>query len=344
MIAPGGWRLKDHWERGNSRAALQSRKWDYVVLQDQSTLGVNYYVDGKPRVSSDEAFRPYADAWTAEIRKAGSTPIFYLTWARKATPQDQAALNSAYLRAAKAGEARVAPVGMAWAEARRREPSIELYFPDGSHPSAAGSYLAACTLYAAIFGQSPLGLPATIEGAPVNPENGVPEPAKQAVLVNIDPAKALVLQNAAWNAWKATARPGFFDTAPVASPSVASLPAGVPLGPSLAAGTWKGSCLLYPSSPTGMVLRLEPGPAGWSGHLELQYHSADAADQALDLTDLRVSDREISFTQPGAWQDLTMRFGGVVPCAGVLRGIAEATRADGENPIRLQGTCELRRQ
>ena len=58
----------------------------------------------------------------------------------------------------------VAPVGAAWAAARVEHPEIDLWQPDGSHPSAAGTYLAACVLYATIFGASPEGLGA-VEGS-----------------------------------------------------------------------------------------------------------------------------------------------------------------------------------
>src|SRR5262245_18165046 len=147
MVAPGGWRLKDHWEKGDARKTLREGGWDYVVLQDQSTLGVQYFVDGQARVTSDEVFRPASEQWASEISDAGATPVFYLTWARKATPEDQAPLNRAYLAAARATLARVAPVGIAWADVRQLEPALELYVDDGSHPAPAGSYLAACALF-----------------------------------------------------------------------------------------------------------------------------------------------------------------------------------------------------
>jgi hypothetical protein len=344
MVAPGGLRLKDHWDRGSSLAALHGRQWDYVVLQEQSMLGVSYYLDGKARVSSDEVFRPYAEKWAAEVHAVGAVPIFYLTWARKASPEDQPRLNSAYIRAAKAGDARVAPVGMAWAEVRREAPSIDLFLQDGSHPSAAGSYLAACTLYAALFNQSPVGLPATISGVPTNVDTGALEPSKTVVLVGIDPDTARVLQDAAWDAWKATAKPGFFDVAPVAPPTIAPLPTGMPLSPALIAGTWKGSFALYPSSRTDMVLRLDHGAAGWKGRLELRYHVKEARDQAFDLADLEVAGREMSFTNPSARQSVVMRFRGVAPRAGVLRGTVDASGASADSPLHLQGTWELRKQ
>src|SRR5215470_3806228 len=88
MVAPGGKTLKDHWESSASREALNSQAWDFVVLQDQSTLGINFYFEGQTRVGGDEKFRPYAELWAREIRKHHAMPIFYLTWARRATPAD----------------------------------------------------------------------------------------------------------------------------------------------------------------------------------------------------------------------------------------------------------------
>ena len=47
----------------------------------------------------------------------------------------------------------VSPVGVAWEIVRRERPDIELYVKDGSHPSYAGSYLAAAVGYLTIFHQ-----------------------------------------------------------------------------------------------------------------------------------------------------------------------------------------------
>jgi hypothetical protein len=129
-----------------------------------------------------------------------------------------------------------------------------------------------------------------------------------------------------------------------APPAPARLPAGLPLNPERLAGTWAGSFELYPALRTGMVLHRAHATTGWSGRLELKYHSADAADQSLDLGDLHVSERGISFENPAAWQGLVMRFRGVSPRAGLLQGTVEAARADAANPMRLLGSWELRRQ
>jgi gliding motility-associated-like protein len=60
-----------------------------------------------------------------------------------------------YMYMANANSAMVSPVGAVWRYIRKNYPSIGLYDPDGSHPSAAGSYAAACTFYTTIFRKDP---------------------------------------------------------------------------------------------------------------------------------------------------------------------------------------------
>jgi hypothetical protein len=204
MIAPGGWTLADHWEKGDARGTVAREKWDFVVLQEQSQLGDPQTVDGLPRVGSPgKVFLPAATRWAAEATSRGAKPVFYMTWARKASPQDQAVLTNGYTTAATRGGGLLAPVGLAWKQVREEAPAIELFQADGSHPSASGTYLAACTLIALLFDRSPVGLPARLVGTPVNLETGLAEPGRQAVLSDIAPADARILQSAAWSAVKA---------------------------------------------------------------------------------------------------------------------------------------------
>ena len=49
-------------------------------------------------------------------------------------------------------------VGLAFAKSIERRPELNLYAADKRHPSMAGTYLAANTLYAALLKRSPVGL------------------------------------------------------------------------------------------------------------------------------------------------------------------------------------------
>jgi len=347
MLAPGGWRLKDHWEGGEARKALRENKWNYVVLQEQSTLGVNFFLEGRQRVSSDQIFRPYAKKWAAEVRKAGATPVFYLTWARKASPEDQAALNFVYMRAARESGAQVAPVGIAWARVGEQQPILELYYADGSHPSPAGSYLAGCTLYATIFHQSPTGLPGRITGFAVNYNTAKAETDRFALLVDLPMDLAQSIQSAAWAAWQQLQENGgYLDLNPVPVPALAPLPAGMPLSAADLEGTWSGNLLFYspPFLPSEMVLELHRKGRSWKGHLQLHFHSKDQADKSFDLVDLHVGGQTLTFTDPKGLQDLSVQFRGVCAQPGELRGTAEAMVEQPDFPVRRIGSWQLHKK
>ncbi|MBP0593835.1 hypothetical protein J8I87_29970 [Paraburkholderia sp. LEh10] len=135
VIAFGGASLAAHWNRGEVQKRLAAQKWNAVVLQDQSTRPL------RALKSMQEHVRRFVD----EIQISGAKPYLYMTWARKNDPASQANIVTAFQGLAKATSARVIPVGLAWAQFRRLRPEIDLYEPDGSHPTVIGSYLAACT-------------------------------------------------------------------------------------------------------------------------------------------------------------------------------------------------------
>src|SRR5688500_8649075 len=74
LISVGGASLRTHWNKGEAREAIGGGGYDYVVLQEQSTLPV------KNAARMKENVRLFDEA----IRAAGSKTALYLTWARKA--------------------------------------------------------------------------------------------------------------------------------------------------------------------------------------------------------------------------------------------------------------------
>ena len=92
------------------------------------------------------------------IRTAGSIPMLVMTWPRKTKPEDGALIARHTVEAAAAADMRVVPVGLAFEAARKARPDLELYMPDNSHPSQAGTYLYASVLYASLFNRSPEAL------------------------------------------------------------------------------------------------------------------------------------------------------------------------------------------
>jgi PKD repeat protein len=98
--------------------------------------------------------------------------VFYMTWGRKYGDASncpiypplctfegmQGRLRQSYVEMGDDNQALIAPVGEAFKYSRMADSTINLYSTDNSHPSVAGTYLAACTFYATIFEASPVGL------------------------------------------------------------------------------------------------------------------------------------------------------------------------------------------
>jgi hypothetical protein len=160
MYAQGGWALEDHVKSAESTNAINSQKWTYVVLQEQSAI---------PAVEGWRSYNmfPAARTLVGQVRNMGATPLFYLTWARRAgfpeygmygyeSMQDQ--VNNGYYAIAGELGVPVVPVGSAWRLALAEHPELSLFLDDGNHPTEQGSYLAACVFYEAIFQESPVKL------------------------------------------------------------------------------------------------------------------------------------------------------------------------------------------
>ncbi len=160
MAAEGGWSLSDHLKASSSLQQITSKKWNYVVLQEQSQLPANQY-------ARDQQMIPSVANLTAQITATGAKPVLFVTWGhRDGWPDNgmpeyegmQLAINYAYLTAGKKYGTIISPVGYAWLALQRRQPKVDLWQADGSHPNIQGTYLAACVFYATLFQQSPLGL------------------------------------------------------------------------------------------------------------------------------------------------------------------------------------------
>ena len=181
QVTPGGRTLEQHWSETGAADAIRKGGWDIVVLQDHSRGPIDH----------PDSMARHARLLDAEIRKAGATTVFYLTWARQHLPDDQATLTRAYSQVAHELGAGVAPVGEAWAAAFAADPALVLHTDDRSHPNPSGSYLAACVFYATFFAASPGGLTHRIEGT-----SGEGEPI---LLVDLPDGRAAFLQRIAWH-------------------------------------------------------------------------------------------------------------------------------------------------
>jgi hypothetical protein len=88
----------------------------------------------------------------------------YLTWARRHMPDAQETITAAYTSIGRELGATVVPVGIVWQAFRRAHERPDLFDKDGSHPSPAGSYLAACVFLRALLGEDPAGIELEVKG------------------------------------------------------------------------------------------------------------------------------------------------------------------------------------
>jgi PKD repeat protein len=166
--APGGHTFLQHTTNATTLSKINAQNWDYVVLQEQSQKP-----SFPPSQVQAETY-PYAAQLNDLILANDSCTetVFFMTWGRKYGDASNCAfypplctfegmqwrLRGSYVEMADDNEALVSPVGEAFKYSRMADSTINLYSPDNSHPSVAGTYLAACTFYATIFETSPVGL------------------------------------------------------------------------------------------------------------------------------------------------------------------------------------------
>jgi hypothetical protein len=154
LISAGGASLRTHWNAGVALKAIQDGRYDHVVLQEQSTLPV------KNARRMHENVRLFDEA----IRASGATTVLYMTWARRSEPQSQQLITDAYADIGRELGATVVPVGLAWQRVLRDHGHLALHAPDQSHPTLAGSYLAACVFLAVLFRECPVGIAGEVAG------------------------------------------------------------------------------------------------------------------------------------------------------------------------------------
>ena len=143
-----GEELSSH--EGGLDQMLKLYPWDVVVLQGHSLEAIE--AERRPGLKDAVA------KFSGMIREYGARPAIFMTWAYRDRPEMTGELVSVYTTLGMELDVMVVPVGLAFAEALKDIPDLELHHPDKIHPSLEGTYLAACVFYAALYGKSPAGL------------------------------------------------------------------------------------------------------------------------------------------------------------------------------------------
>jgi hypothetical protein len=175
-----------------------------------------------------------------------------MPWSVRDRPEEQAIVTHAYTAIAKELGAKLAPVGLVWDEFRRNN-AYNLYVRDGSHPAPTGSYVAASTLFATIFEESPVGLSGKIaERVDPKAPSGEPE-----ILVDVPPIKAEKIQQTSWEIVEGLQKTGGYPSVEKPEPSytIPTLGQGESIELNKVEGSWYGTSS-YGSVYLGMILEL----------------------------------------------------------------------------------------
>ena len=340
QIAVGGARLADHLESGAVTERLEQGSWDLVVLQSQSTFGANTYVEGLTRIDGSADYAEAAGKLIQEIEEHGARVFLFQHWRRRAAPErDGQAIDAIVGGLARDKGTGLVPCGLAWSLVPE-DLEADLYSPDGSHPSPAGAYLNACTLFAELTGKSPVGAPATMRGAEVEVHQGTVL-EQEATLVELKADTARALQELGQRAAR-LGGPDSVGTQPAPPLALPELPAGAPLTADDLAGTWTGQARHYPRYlpwPASLKAAFEV-PAEGPPRIELTGGFGGRPDDIHVRGELHVEEDRFWFEDPDGPNAGVLRYTGVL-VDGVVRGVAEMSAGGGA--IRLHGTWDLQR-
>jgi hypothetical protein len=153
MAAYPDFALYDHWAEGSAVRALERNRWDTVVLQQGSSA-----LD-----ESRQLLREWTIQFDEKIKAAGARTAMYAVWPSQSRQFDFDRVNESYTLAAADVNGMLFPVGEAWRAAWSRDAAMQLYSPDGLHPTVRGSYVGALVIASMLLDRSPVGMPGALK-------------------------------------------------------------------------------------------------------------------------------------------------------------------------------------
>jgi len=136
----GGFTLEEHLTHPPTLSAIDEEDWDIIILQENTFRAIN-----SPGLMLQSAidFQNYLSTYNAQV-------FLYETWAYENTPQDQAAITTAYLNASNSTGFQIINVGTKWAQFMGGN-TIGLFETDGVHSNENGTYLTASIFFKKLF-------------------------------------------------------------------------------------------------------------------------------------------------------------------------------------------------
>lgn len=140
MVAYPNYALEDHWSDGCIQDLINSKKFDFVIVQQ----GPSSQEEGRVMLLE------YGEKLKDLCNKNDAKLAFFMVWPAKANYHmfDGVILN--YTNAALKSDALLCPVGTYW-KTQCDKGDFSYYGPDNFHPSAKGSEMAAQTILRTLF-------------------------------------------------------------------------------------------------------------------------------------------------------------------------------------------------
>ncbi len=161
----GGWTFAQHIVYQPAVEVIGEGGYDVAFLQDQSQSAVRYHALRKEYPFIRKDFRTLADCvrtWSRDCRI-----VYERTWSYPYSGTDANGgfateeefdkhIGKGSRQVVRGYDASISPIGDAFALSRKLHPEIDLFWEDGKHQSAEGTYLKACVNYLILF-RAPFG-------------------------------------------------------------------------------------------------------------------------------------------------------------------------------------------
>lgn len=206
MLAFPGETLEGHYHTVKTKMAVTSGKWDCIILQEASEIRL------EPKRAAQYAHLLTEAVKAKDLSRRAESPttiLFFEAFADKGQTKHQEEIRLTSEAICRQTGAKLVPVGELFARNLKEKPALNPYMSDNHHPSASGSYLAACAIYRAIMGAKYKRLKASLPSKiayvckaddpyiPVADDGQAPTPGTSFTLVELKKADAAYLQNLA---------------------------------------------------------------------------------------------------------------------------------------------------
>ncbi len=141
MIAYPNYAIIDHWDEGKVQEEINSKKYDYVVIQQ----GPSSQPYGR------EVLIEYGDKFRQLCNLNNSKLSFFMVWPSQTYYHTFDSVIANYTDAAELNNAILCPVGKIWKTHFDSTNNFDYYGLDGFHPSLKGSEVAADVIVNSLF-------------------------------------------------------------------------------------------------------------------------------------------------------------------------------------------------